>query len=176
MDTLQPRRERTPECPAPDFDSWVTARGPALMRLAFALTGNRADAEDLVQEALSRALPKWNRIGRLKDPDAYTRRMIINAHVSVWRRTTRRESPVAEPVGPAAPGPDEGVAPDERRQLWLACLDLPATQRVAVVLRYYEGLGYAEIASLTGVHQSTVRSRVSRALAVLRVEMGEDHG
>ena len=42
-----------------DFDEWVAARGEALLRLAYVLTGNRADAEDVVQDALSRALPRW---------------------------------------------------------------------------------------------------------------------
>ena len=177
METLQPSRERSSASPVPDFDAWVAARGPALMRLAFALTGSQSDAEDLVQEALSRALPKWDRIGHMNDSDAYARRMIVNAHVSMWRRTRRRESPVAEmPFGDSTPGPDEGLPPDERRRLWLACQALPVMQRTAVVLRYYEELEYAEIAECMGAGESTVRSRVSRALAALREELGEDHG
>ena len=51
----------------PDFDSWVAARGPALLRLAYVLTGNGADAEDVVQDALSRALPRWSRISTVDD-------------------------------------------------------------------------------------------------------------
>ena len=161
----------------PDFDAWVAGRGPVLMRLALALTGNRADAEDLVQEALSRALPKWGSISRLKDPDAYTKRMIVNIHISVWRRTRRRETPMADlPFEGSTPGPDAGVGTDERRRLWLACQALPVLQRSAVVLRYYEQLEYAEIAEVMGVRESTVRSRVSRALAVLRQELGENDG
>ena len=80
----------------PDFDTWVAARGPGLLRLAYTLTGNRADAEDVVQEALARALPRWARISRVDDVDAYVRRMVVNAHTSWWRRWRRRESPVAE--------------------------------------------------------------------------------
>jgi RNA polymerase sigma-70 factor (sigma-E family) len=177
METVQPRRERSVTRPEHDFDAWVAARGPGLMRLAVALTGNRPDAEDLVQEALSRVLPRWERLCRLQDPDAYTKRMIVNAHVSTWRRTRRRESPVAEPPfeGSTA-GADAGIFPDERRRLWVACQALPVTQRTAVVLRYYEQLEYAEIAELLGVREGTVRSRVSRAMASLRRELGEDHG
>ena len=78
----------------PDFDSWVAARGPALLRLAYVLTGNGADAEDVVQDALSRALPGWSRISTVDDPDAYVRRMVVNAHVSRWRKFRRREVPV----------------------------------------------------------------------------------
>ena len=80
-----------------DFDEWVAARGDALYRLAYVLTGNRADAEDAVQDALSRALPRWSRIVEADDPDAYVRRMVVNAHTSWWRRFRRRESCCATP-------------------------------------------------------------------------------
>ena len=177
METMQPHPETSPARVLPDFDSWVAARGPSLLRLALALTGNRSDAEDLVQEALSKALPKWGRIGGLDDPEAYTKRMVVNAHVSLWRRTRRREVPVAEPpFEGSTPGPDSGMGADERRRLWLACRSLSVSQRTAVVLRYYEQLDYAEIAEYMGVREGTVRSSVSRALALLREELGEEHG
>ena len=156
---------------AADFDTWVAARGPALLRLAYTLTGNRADAEDVVQEALARALPRWERIARVEDVDAYVRRMVVNAHTSWWRRWRRRESPVAELRDSVVD--DHGAAVDDRRRLWLACQALPEVQRTAVVLRYYEQLEYAEIADLTGVREGSVRSRVSRGLAALRSSMGE---
>lgn len=158
-----------------DFDAWVTARGPGLLRLAYVLTGNKADAEDVVQDALSRALPRWSRISSVQDPDAYVRRMVVNAHTSWWRKFRRREHPVAElvPAG-EVPGPGGGLLPDERQRLWLACQALPEVQRTAVVLRYYEQLEYAEIAALTGVREGSVRSRVSRGLSALRAALGED--
>lgn len=153
-----------------DFESYVAARGPALLRLALLLTGNTHDAQDVVQDALSRALPRWDRIAGTGDPDAYVRRMVVNAHVSWWRRLRRRETPVSEvrPVG-SAPAADTGVD----RALWEACGRLPRDQRVAVVLRYYEQLSYAEIAALTEVAEATARSRVHRGLAALRRAMAE---
>ena len=157
----------------PDFDSWVVARGPALLRLAYTLTGNRTDAEDVVQEALARALARWSRISAAGDIDAYVRRMVVNEHTSVWRRFRRRESPV-EAVADG-PTPEDGrVEPDDRRRIWLACQALPEAQRTAVVLRYYEQLEYAEIAALTGVREGSVRARVSRGIATLRAELGEE--
>ena len=153
-----------------DFDEWVAARGDALIRLAWVLTGNRADAEDVVQDALSRALPRWDRIRAVEDPDAYVRRMVVNAHTSWWRKVRRRESPVAEVRLGEAATPDV----EEQDRVWQACLRLPADQRVAVVLRYYEQRDYAEIAELTGVREGTVRSRVSRGLAALRTELEGD--
>lgn len=154
-----------------DFESWVAARGPALLRLAYVLTGNPVDAEELVQEALSRALPRWGRISAVEHPEAYVRRMLVNAHTSRWRRL-RRERLTDEPPEPtsaASPGPDV----DDRLRLWQACLGLPRDLRTAVVLRYYEQLEYAEIAALTGVREGSVRSRVSRGIAVLRDRMGD---
>ncbi len=157
----------------PDFDSWVVARGPALLRLAYTLTGNRTDAEDVVQEALARALARWSRISAVGDIDAYVRRMVVNEHTSVWRRFRRRESPV-EAVADGPTPEDGGVEPDDRRRIWLACQALPEAQRTAVVLRYYEQLEYAEIAALTGVREGSVRARVSRGIATLRAELGEE--
>lgn len=155
----------------PDFDDWVAARGPALLRLAYVLTGSLADAEDVVQDALSRALPRWARICQADDVDAYVRRMVVNANVSRWRKFRRKEVPVAAPTDAVAP---VGVPTEEQDRLWRACLGLPADQRTAVVLRFYEDLEYAEIAALTGVREGSVRSRVSRGIATLRLELGED--
>lgn len=152
-----------------DFDDWVAARGPGLLRFAYVLTGNAADAEDVVQDALSRALTSWSRICAADDPDAYVRRMVVNAHTSWWRKFRRRESPVPEVRL-------DGVAPvqghDDR--LWQACRRLPEHERTAVVLRFYEDMEYADIAALTGVREGSVRARVSRGLAHLRQELGED--
>ncbi len=160
---------RSADQDAPDFDGWVAVRGPALLRLAYTLTGNTADAEDVVQEALARALPRWGRISRVDDLDAYVRRMVVNAHTSWWRKFRRRESPVSEVRDTAVDAP--GIGFDDRRRLWLACQALPEAQRTAIVLRFYEQLEYAEIAELTGVREGSVRSRVSRGLATLRTTM-----
>ncbi|MCX6398939.1 MAG: SigE family RNA polymerase sigma factor [Propionibacteriales bacterium] len=162
---------------APEFDAWVAVRGPALLRLAYVLTGNAADAEDVVQDALSRALPRWDRISRVENLDAYVRRMVVNAHTSWWRKFRRRESPSAYITSDeTVAGPGDGPGHDERARLWSACQALPEAQRTAVVLRFYEQLEYDEIAALTGVREGSVRSRVSRGIAVLRTELGKDVG
>ncbi|WP_243395242.1 SigE family RNA polymerase sigma factor [Nocardioides currus] len=154
-----------------DFDAWVSARGPDLLRLAYVLTGNRADAEDAVQDALSRALPRWDRICRADDVDAYVRRMVVNANVSGWRRFRRRETPTTVPVDGVA---RSGLPSEDRDALWQACRALPPDQRTAVVLRFYEDLDYPEIAALTGVREGSVRSRVSRGIATMRTALGDD--
>ena len=155
-----------------DFEEYVAHRGPALLRLATLVTGNEADAQDAVQDALSRALTRWDRIVLADDPDAYVRRMVLNAHTSAWRRFRRNESPVAlvrtddalERTDPEA----VGLAHLDHVRVWSACRALPHDQRVAVVLRFYEQLSYAEIATLTEVAEATARSRVHRALDRLR--------
>ena len=169
MDAIVVRDEVTP-LTVPEFDEWVAARGPALLRLARALTGDAAQADDLVQEALARALPRWSRISATADPYAYVRRMVVNERTSWWRRFQRRETPTDTVPDAAVAGP----VPDDHDRIWAACRRLPEAQRTAVVLRYYEQLEYAEIAQLTGVREGTVRSRVSRGLAVLREELTDD--
>ncbi|MGC4111681.1 MAG: SigE family RNA polymerase sigma factor [Nocardioides sp.] len=158
-----------------DFSAYVAARGETLLRFAYVLTGQPADAQDAVQIALSRALPRWDRIRDVDDVDAYVKRMIVNAHVSAWRRFRRKEAPVADvrPRDETLPDPAEAVvdaASDE--DLWRACSRLAGSQRVAIVLRYYEGLSFRAIAELVGCAEPTARSRVFRGLAALRADLG----
>jgi RNA polymerase sigma-70 factor (sigma-E family) len=161
--------ERSLVSTTPDFDEWVAARGPSLLRLAYVLTGSRQDAEDIVQDALSRALPRWSRISGRRDPDAYVRRMVIGANVSRWRRFRRRETPTA----PLETVVTTGIAIEDHDVVWKACQALPVDQRTAIVLRFYEDLEYGEIAELTGVREASVRSRVSRGTAALRARLGD---
>src|SRR5262249_23537570 len=67
------------------FDEYVRLRGPALVRLARLIAGDRHRGEDLVQEVLTKAYPRWSRILAGGQPEVYLRRMLINAHLS-WRR------------------------------------------------------------------------------------------
>jgi len=154
------------------FDAWVDARVPALLRFAYLVTGSQHAAEDAVQTALTRACEKWSRVRRTTDPDAYVRRMVVNAHVSAWRRSGRRELSVAEVRDLEVSDHADGVATGDA--VWRVCATLPPQQRAAVVLRYYEDLEYAEIAPVLGVTQATVRSHVHRALAAMRAELHEE--
>lgn len=165
--------ERT-DAPAgvPDFDEWVEVRVAALLRFAHLVTGSQAAAEDAVQAALVSACEKWRRVRRTADPETYVRRMIVNAHISAWRRSGRRESPVAAVRDRATGDPAEGIA--TRDAVWRMCAALPPQQRAAVVLRFYEDLEYGEIAAILGVAEPTVRSHVHRALAALRRELGSE--
>jgi RNA polymerase sigma-70 factor (sigma-E family) len=152
-----------------DFDAWVTANGTALLRFAYAVAGDRGAAEDAVQTSLAKAYGRWPRISRVDDLAGYLRRMILNAHVSWWRRIPRRERPVHTFGMIDLAGPDlaEQVTPSDL--VWECCKDLPPRQRAAIVLRFYEDLTYAQIGSVLGCPEATARSHVHRGLVALRL-------
>lgn len=153
------------------FDDWVAARVPALLRFAYLVTGSQHAAEDAVQGALTMVCEKWARVSRTDDPDVYVRRMVVNAHVSSWRRTGRRELSVADVRESSSDDPADSVARDDA--VWQVCSALPPQQRAAVVLRFYEDLDYPEIARVLGIAEVTVRSHVHRGLAALREQLTE---
>ncbi|TDO58156.1 RNA polymerase sigma-70 factor (sigma-E family) [Kribbella sp. VKM Ac-2571] len=157
----------------PEFDEWVAQRGAALLRFAYLLTRDHARAEEAVQDALIAAYSRWTRICRGQDPEAYVRRSIVNADISRWRRFLRRETPTADPVQTSS-RPDHADAQAEQDAVWTLCATLPAKQRAAVVLRYYEDLPDAEIAEILDCSPATVRSQIHRALASLRTTIGTE--
>ncbi len=161
--------------PVGDFDGWVAARAADLLRFAYLMTGSQDAAEEALQSALTKACEHWSRVRRMADPDAYVRRMIVNAHVSWWRRFSRRESPVAEVRG-VDPAGDPIASVSEVDAVWQLTASLPTRQRAAVVLRFYEDLSYREIAAVLQCPESTARSHIHRALAALRkqIEQRED--
>jgi RNA polymerase sigma-70 factor (sigma-E family) len=151
------------------FEEFADTRLAAVLRFAGVLTGDRALAEDVVQEVLIRAHARWRKIGRLDHPESYIRRMIVNEFISSKRRTWRFVPTGTElAVEPVA---DHASRHAERDALLAELGKLPRRQRAVLVLRYYEGLSDQEIATLLGCAPGTVRGYASRALAALRVEM-----
>jgi RNA polymerase sigma-70 factor (sigma-E family) len=138
------------------------------------LTGNRSDAEDLLQTALAKTYLAWPRIRERHAVDAYVRRTMVNTRTSWWRRD-RHLTPVAHDEHLAVmadPGRDRVADADLHDALWTALARLPRRQRAAVVLRYYEELSEAETAEALGVSVGTVKSTVARGLAKLRDDAG----
>ncbi len=153
------------------FEEFAASRLPAVLRFAGVLTGDRALAEDLVQEVLIRAVKRWDQIDRLDRPELYVRKMIVNEYLS-WRRKSWR----LLPKGTAAEvddrlTPDHAVGHAERDALRTELAKLPRRQRTVLVLRYYEGLSDSGIAELLGCTPGTVRGYAARALATLRVDL-----
>jgi RNA polymerase sigma-70 factor (sigma-E family) len=156
-----------------DFEVWVASRSKALTRFAYLITGSRDESEDVLQTALTSACARWTRISRTRDPEAYVRKMVVNAHISLWRSFRRRETPTEDPESPAS-GADYASAIGEADRVWRLCATLPRRQRAAVVLRFYEDLAYPEIAGLLGVGEGTVRAYIHRALAALRATIQKE--
>jgi RNA polymerase sigma-70 factor (sigma-E family) len=154
-----------PDVGGEDFTEFVAGSLPALLRFGHVLTGSPQEAEDLVQEALAKSLRRWRRV-RADDPVAYMRRVMINTHITRWRRWGAR---VRLGDVPEAATDDAGLRRGEdwdalRRALAL----LPSRQRAVLVLRYLEDLPDTTIAALVGCSPSTVRSHAARGLAALR--------
>jgi RNA polymerase sigma-70 factor (sigma-E family) len=140
---------------------------PAGFRLAYLLTGDRALAEDLVQEAFLRFV---GRLQHLREPeafDSYLRRTIVNLSKDVFRRRALERSNLARRTAELREGhTDRDVAAYESMRA--ALLSLPPRQRAAIVLRYYEDRRESEIADLLRCRPATVRSLVARGLEALR--------
>lgn len=153
------------------LDDVVRTHLPGLLRYATVLTGDGHVAADIVQEVLLRAHQRWTRIALMGRPDLYLRRMVTNEHLS-WRRRwhVRTIHPAADDVLAAHADPlgDHAQHVVEDDAMWELLEGLPPRQRTVLVLRYYEGLSDAEIATVLGTSGATVRSHASRALATLR--------
>jgi RNA polymerase sigma-70 factor (sigma-E family) len=150
------------------FREYVATRSRALLRTAYLLTGNVADAEDLVQAALAKTYLAWDRIEDRGALDGYVRRAIVNTHISWWRRRRVEEYPTDEIPDQAVA--DHAITSDLQETMRRAVDRLPERMRAAVLLRYYEDMTEAEVADVLGVSLGTVKSTVSRAVAKLRTD------
>jgi RNA polymerase sigma-70 factor (sigma-E family) len=157
------------------FAEFAATRLGGLLRYAVMLTGDRDLSQDIVQEVLARTQVRWKRIEKSDSPDAYVRRMVLNEYLS-WRRrwAVRNIQAVGERLVELsdrhAAGGDHAHDVVETDELWNRLAMLPRKQRAVLVLRYYEQLSDAEIASLLGCAEVTVRSNASKALATLRLQ------
>jgi RNA polymerase sigma-70 factor (sigma-E family) len=150
-----------------EFAEFVSAASPGLLQAAWLLTGEREAARDLVQTALVKTYAAWRRV-RADDAYAYTRRVLVNAHVDRWRRAPWRESP--SDAVPDVPVVRDGTSEvDSRLALTSALARLTRRERAVVVLRYYGDLSEAQVADDLGITRGTVKSTASKALAKLRV-------
>ncbi len=151
----------------PSFDEFAATQLPALDRYAYALTGNRHDAEDLVQETLIKLVGAWRRIEPDGNPAGYARTIMFRTHVSAWRRRSRRPDRLALEVDPAA-GTDDYATVDARMALAQALSRLPRLQRAVLVASYLDDCPDEEIAELIGRSPVTVRSLRYRGLRAIQ--------
>jgi RNA polymerase sigma-70 factor (sigma-E family) len=148
------------------FEGFVIARRGALLRTAYLLTGNPHDAEDLVQSALVKVVPKWARIK--DDPEPYVRQVLARESVNRWRGRRWRE--VTTDTVPETTHYDS----TDRIALLEDLRRLSPQQRAVLVLRYLDDLTEADTAATLGISVGTVKSHVRDALTHLRNQQPDE--
>ncbi|MGO0575459.1 SigE family RNA polymerase sigma factor [Ornithinimicrobium panacihumi] len=164
-----------------EAEAYVAAAMPRLVGLAYAMTGQKADAEDLVQDTLALVLTKWARVSEAENIDAYVRRTMVNTLLSRKRKKAAsevisHEAVTADWSAPASASAEHRIA--EREHVLGLVRGLPERQRAVIALRYYEDLPDREIAQALGCSEQAVRSAAHTALHKLRAlvpsELGEE--
>jgi RNA polymerase sigma-70 factor (sigma-E family) len=150
------------------FDEFVAARLQPLLRYAVMLTGDPHLAEDLVQETMVRVHMQWRRVSATTLPEVYVKRMLTNAYLDHRRGSWFRRVVLRREPDERAGGADHAELAAVRAEVWSLLAVLPARQRAALVLRFYEEFDDSRIAAVLDCAEGTVRSYISRGLATLR--------
>jgi RNA polymerase sigma factor (sigma-70 family) len=150
-----------------DFDAFFDTEYAPLLRLMFAMTGSLTEAEELAQEAMTRALERWNRVSAMASPAGYVYRTAVNLNRSRLRRMAR---PLRWSRGSER---STDAEPEVIGSLVSALAALPRGQREAVLLVEWVGFDAREAGQILGIAPSSVRSRVHRAKASLAGGSGE---
>jgi RNA polymerase sigma-70 factor (sigma-E family) len=159
------------------FDRFARTELPRLLRYAVMLTGERDQAQDLVQDVLVKVYDQWPRVSGADRPERYVTRMVTHEFLSWKRRWHVRHIFATDNLVdlPGSPGvSDDADARATRDDLWHRLGELAPRQRTVLVLRFYEALPDAEIAELLGCTTTTVRGYAHRALTTLRLGFEPD--
>lgn len=161
---------RGPRADPSGFEEYIAARRDTLVRAAYLMAGDLHQAEDLVQTALIRVWPRWERISGTTDVDAYVQRVLYTVFITSVRRRRWRELPSDpldrdRPEPAAAPG---ATSAEARMDLLVSLRALPPRRRAVIVLRYFLDLPEAETADILGCSVGTVKSQSSKAIKQLR--------
>lgn len=158
--------------PAVDFDDLYRWHWRPVVALVYGLSGSRAGAEELAQDAFLAAHRHWDRVRDYDDPGAWVRRVAVNLAVSSLRRRAAEARAMARAGARRRPVPDE-LAPEDEA-FWRAVRALPARQAQAVALHYLEDRPVAEIAAILECAEGTVKVHLHRARRALAVALRED--
>jgi RNA polymerase sigma-70 factor (sigma-E family) len=156
------------------FEDFYVREYPAVVGLAYALSGSRWGAEDLAQEAFMAAHRDWDRIGAYERPGAWVRRVVANLSVSAFRRRAAEAKALARvPFGETTALPDLAAGDPE---FWAAIRALPRKQAQVVALYYLEDRPVAEIAEILDVTLGTVKRQLHNGRQALarRLRSQED--
>jgi RNA polymerase sigma-70 factor (ECF subfamily) len=152
------------------FEEFYGATRHRVLAFMLAVSDDRGEAQDAVQEAYARAWQRWDRLRSYEDPEAWVRLVAYRLVISAWRRARkrliahRRHGP-PEPAGPPTP---------DRITVRAALRRLPDEQRLVVVLHHLLDLSIEDIARQTGAPASTVRTRLVRGRRRLATLIGDD--
>ncbi|BCJ54424.1 RNA polymerase sigma24 factor [Actinoplanes sp. NBRC 14428] len=152
----------------PEYVAYVHGRAAALRRTAYLLCGDTHQADDLVQETITKLYARWPRIGRVDNLDAYVHSILVRAFLDEKRRGWWKVRLGVPPERPAPPHP--GV--EERAMLRAALTRVPPRQQAVLVLRFLCDQPVADVARALGCSEGTVKSQTAHGLAALRRILG----
>lgn len=154
--------------------TFVTERGPALVGYARLLTGDHDSAQDLVQDALAKAWSRWRAGADIASLEGYVRRAVLTTYLDQYRRNRLwrgRRHLLATPEA----APERSAATETATDLESALRHLPPRERACVVLRFYDDLTVAAIATRLGLSEGAVKRYLSDGTKRLGALMGDVH-
>ena len=152
------------------FDDFYAATAPSTVRALQAMTGDLAEAQDVVQEAYARAWQRWPSVSRYDAPAAWVRTVAWRLAVS----RARRAKVGLRKLRTLGPAPDVPAVDADRVALVRALRAVPDAQRRAVVLHHVLGLSVAEVAAEVGAPEGTVKARLSRGRTALAALLSDE--
>jgi len=155
------------------FDDFFAGEYRGLLALATALCGNRALGEDVVQEAMFAASRQWSKISAYDDPGKWARGVVVRRASNV-RRGRFREARAVRRLAGRRDTPPDSLPELEADSFWAAVRALPRRQRECVTLHYLDDRTTAEIASILGIAEPTVRVHLHAARGALAAALGEE--
>jgi RNA polymerase sigma-70 factor (ECF subfamily) len=157
----EPEAERLPG----RFEYFYLQEYPKVVALAYALSGSRAGAEDIAQEAFLRAYRDWERVGSYEHQVAWVRRVAANLATSGLRRRLAEVRALTRLAGRREPAVDP--MPAENAEFWAAVRALPSRQSQAVALYYFQDLSVQQTATALGCTEGTVKAHLAKARRTL---------
>jgi len=164
----RPERPRDDDPPGHSFDEFYAANVHRLTLMLYAYTADVQLAQDCVQEAFTRAWPRWRRLAAYDNPAAWIRRVAMNVASNRWQRmrAARAHAMFRPEAVVEGPGP-------ERVALARALATLPERHRRVLVLFHVADLSIGEIAAQEDVPEGTVKSWLHRARAALAAQLSD---